>query len=272
MTRVLVTGFDPFTLDRDIRQANPSGALALALDGVTVKGPDGLIRLEAAMFPVRWRDFGDGMVEEALLPHFFSATTPVDAFATTSQGRVGRIDLEHFNGAWRGGFTDNEGACYRGMVPVPPGVPTVEPQPQWTLSTLPMDALLAADTGPFPVFDNRGVVEVSADTPPEPVTTTCPAAGTPGEEFREDGPTEGSQARAGGGGDYLSNVIAYRATLLRDAVDLDVPGGHIHTPVLRGLSNTDLDELTNAEFEANRAAIIAQVRDLVLVVAGSADH
>lgn len=270
-TRVLVTGFDPFTLDRDIRQANPSGASALAMDGVTVEGPDGPIRLEAAMFPVRWRDFGDGMVEEALLPHFISSTARVDAFATTSQGRVGRIDLEHFNGAWRGGFPDNEGVCYRGVVPLAPGLPTLEPQPQWTLTTLPLDSLLAAGTGPFPVFDNRQVVEVPGETPPEPATTTCPAAPSPGE-FREDGPTEGSQARSGSGGDYLSNEIAYRATLLRDAVGLDVPGGHIHTPVLRGLSSTDRDELTNAEFEANRAAIIAQVRDLLLVVANSVDH
>jgi hypothetical protein len=150
-------------------------------------------------------------------------------------------------------------------------VPTVQPQPQFTLSTLPIDSMLAAHTGPFPVFDNRGVVEVPGDTPPEPATTTCPAAGSPGE-FRADGPTEGSQARSGGGGDYLSNEIAYRATALRDAVNLDVPGGHIHTPVLRGLSSTDRNELTNAQFEANRAAIIAQVRDLVLVVAASADH
>lgn len=271
VTRVLVTGFDPFTLDNDIRQANPSGAGALALDGVTVKGPDGPIRLEAAIFSVRWRDFGDGMVEEALLPHFSSSAATVDAFATTSQGRVGRFDLEHFNGAWRGGFPDNEGVCYRGVVPVAGGVPTVEPQPQWTLTTLPLESLLDADTGPFPVFDNRSVVEVPGETSPEPATTTCPADPSPGVT-RADGPTEGSQARSGSGGDYLSNEIAYRATLLRDAVGLDVPGGHIHTPVLRGLSSTDPDELTNATFEANRAAIIAQVRALVLVVASSVDH
>jgi pyrrolidone-carboxylate peptidase len=271
VTRVLVTGFDPFTLDRDIRQANPSGASALALDGVTIKGPHGPIRLEAAMFPVRWRDFGDGMVEKALLPHFTSSRAPVDAFATTSQGRVGRIDLEHYNGAWRAGFPDNERVCYRGMVPLGDGIPTVTPQPQWTTSTHPFDAMLAANTGPFPVYDNRRVVEVAGDTPPEPVTTNCPAEPSPGTT-REDGPSEGSQARAGAGGNYLSNEIAYRATLLRDAVGLDVPGGHIHTPVLQGLSSTDRSELTNDEFEANRAEINRQIRDLVLVVARTAGH
>lgn len=266
VTRVLVTGFDPFTLDRDIRQANPSGASALALDGVTVKGPRGPIRLEAALFPVRWRDFGDGMVEEALLPHFTSQTKRVDLFATTSQGRIGRIDLEHFNGAWRAGFPDNERVCYRGMVPLAPGVPTVSPQPQWTLSTHPISEMVSAQTGRFPVFDNRQVVEVPGSTPPEVPTTSCPAPPSPGTT-RPDGPTEGSQARSGGGGNYLSNEIAYRATLLRDAVGLRAPGGHIHTPVLQGLSATDPTQLSNAQFEEQRSAISAQIRSLVLTAA-----
>ncbi|WP_353953386.1 pyroglutamyl peptidase [Knoellia sp. S7-12] len=266
ITRVLVTGFDPFTLNRDVRQANPSGASALALDGLTVKGPDGPIRIEAALFPVRWRDFEDGMVEQTLLPHFRPGKKQVDVFATTSQGRVGRIDLEHFNGAWRAGFGDNENVCYRGMAPIPAGTPTVTPQPQWTLSTHPIAAMIAAGTGPYPVNDNRTVTEVPASTPPEPVTTSCPAAPSPGTTLTT-GPTPGSLARAGGGGNYLSNEIAYRATLLRDATGLDVPGGHVHTPVLQGLDPTKPDELTNATFEANRAAINAQMRQLVLAAA-----
>lgn len=267
-TRVLVTGFDPFTLFRDIRQANPSGAAALALDGTTIQTADGPIRLEAAMFPVRWRDFEQGMVEEALLPHFQEGRGQVDAFATTSQGRPGQFDLEAVNGAWRGGFTDNEQVCYRGVAPIPEGIPTIDPQPQWTRSTHPVDAMRAADTGPYPVIDNRQVTEVPGDTPPEPVTTDCPAPANPGT-VREDGPTPGSQARAGGGGDYLSNEIAYRATLLRDALGLEAPGGHIHTPVLEGLDAENPAELTNPTFEANREAITAQVRALVTEVGRS---
>lgn len=271
VTRVLVTGFDPFTLWRDVRQANPSGASALALDGVTVVGPDGPIRIEAAVFPVRWRDFEQGMVEETLLPHFREGRKQVDVFATTSQGRVGRIDLEHFNGAWRAGFNDNENICYRGVVPIAPGTPTVEPQPQWTLSTHPIAQMVAADTGPFPVRDNQTVTEVPGDTPEEPVSTSCPAAPSPGTTLTT-GPTEGSQARAGAGGNYLSNEVAYRATLLRDALGLPVPGGHIHTPVLQGLDPNRPDELTNETFEANRGAINDQVRQLVLVAAQPTRH
>ncbi|QQB65186.1 hypothetical protein I6I18_06570 [Kytococcus sedentarius] len=105
-------------------------------------------------------------------------------------------------------------------------------------------------------------------TPPEPVTTDCPAPANPGT-VREDGPTPGSQARAGGGGDYLSNEIAYRATLLRDALGLGAPGGHIHTPVLEGLDAENPAELTNPTFEANREAITAQVQALVTEVGRS---
>ncbi len=267
-TTMLVTGFDPFTLFRDVRQANPSGATALALDGTTIHTADGPVRLEAAMFPVRWRDFEQGMVEEALLPHLAPGRGQVDAFATLSQGRPGQFDLEAVNGAWRGGFTDNESVCYRGMVPIPDHVPTVDPQPQWTRSTHPAQAMLAAGTGPFTVIDNHTVKEVSGDTPPEPVTTDCPAPVSPGTT-RTDDPTPGSQARAGAGGDYLSNEIAYRATLLRDAVGAQVPGGHIHTPVLQGLDSEDLTSLSTPTFEANRQAIVDQARALIAEVARS---
>ncbi|EFL31847.1 secreted protein, partial [Streptomyces viridochromogenes DSM 40736] len=44
LKRILVTGFDPFTLDRDIRISNPSGATALALDGTVIETADGPAR------------------------------------------------------------------------------------------------------------------------------------------------------------------------------------------------------------------------------------
>ncbi|OKK08077.1 pyroglutamyl peptidase [Streptomyces sp. CB03234] len=247
--RVLMTGFDPFTLDRDIRISNPSGAAALALDGTLIRTADGqLARVETAVFPVRWADFADGEVERTLAPHL----PRVDAFTTVSQGRVGRFDIERYNGAWRGGFGDNENVSERGPVPV------ADPasQPQWTATTLPYAKIVAAGTGPFPVYDNTSVTEI-------------PAGGT-APVVRPDGPTPGSAARAGGGGDYLSNEIAYRATLLRDRLGLpDLPGGHVHTPVLRfGAGNTDA--VTDPEFLRSRADITAQVRAVIAVAASGA--
>ncbi|WP_374986881.1 pyroglutamyl peptidase [Streptomyces fradiae] len=245
--RVLLTGFDPFTLDRDIRIGNPSGAAALALDGTLVRTADGgWARVETAVFPVRWRDFADGTVERALRPHLGH----LDLFTTVSQGRVGRFDLERFNGAWRGGFPDNENASSTGPVPVDDPAS----MPQWTVTSLPYRAITAAATGPFPVYDNTRVTEV-------PVGGGAPVV-------RPDGPTPGSHSRAGGGGDYLSNEIAYRATLLRDRLGLaGLPGGHLHTPVLRfGAGNSDAVE--DPELVRNRSAITAQVRAVVAVAAG----
>ncbi|MEU1307699.1 pyroglutamyl peptidase [Streptomyces cinnamoneus] len=257
--RVVITGFDPFQLDSDVRRSNPSGAAALALDGTTVETPAGPARIEAAVFPVRWADFADGTVERTLLPHLRPGPGRVDLFTTISQGRVGRFDVERTNGAWRGGYPDNLNVSRTGTVPVPPGIPTVTPQPQWTTTTLPYAAITAARTGPFPVYDNTAVTEI-------------PAGGTE-EVHRADGPTPGSTARAGGGGDYLSNEIAYRATLLRDAVRARVPGGHLHTPVLQfGQGNTDPahGQVTDPEFVNNRLAITAQIRSVLAVAVGNA--
>ncbi|MFJ6525978.1 pyroglutamyl peptidase [Streptomyces longwoodensis] len=246
--RVLVTGFDPFTLDRDVRTSNPSGAAALALDGTVIHTAAGPARVETVVFPVRWEDFTRGTVERALRPYLPRA----DLFATVSQGRVGRFDVERTNGAWRGGSPDNQNTGRAEAVPV------TDPasQPQWTSTTLPYGAITAAATGRFPVYDNTSVTEI-------------PAGGTEAV-VRPDGPTPGSTARAGGGGNYLSNEIAYRVTLLRDRLGLHdrLPGGHLHTPVLQfGAGNTDpaTGTVTDPEFVRNRLDIVAQVRSVLAV-------
>ncbi|MFF8013616.1 pyroglutamyl peptidase [Streptomyces sp. NPDC007929] len=246
LKRILLTGFDPFTLDRDIRISNPSGATALALDGTVIETADGPARVETAVFPVRWQDFTEGTVERTLRPQL----PKVDLFTTVSQGRVGRFDIERTNGAWRGGFGDNENIGRTETVPVSDPAS----QPQWTTTTLPYAAISAAQTGRFPVYDNTSVTEI-------------PAGGTE-PVVRPAGPTPGSVARAGGGGDYLSNEIAYRATLLRDRLGLHgtLPGGHVHTPVLQfAAGNTT--EVTDPEFVRNRLDIIAQVRAILTVAA-----
>lgn len=247
--RILLTGFDPFTLDSDIRISNPSGATALALDGTWIRTADGQrARIETMTFPVRWQDFANGVVERALTP----VLPKVDLFTTVSQGRVGRIDVERFNGAWRGGFPDNVNASSTGQVPV--NDPTT--QPQWTRTTLPYRDIVAARTGRFPVYDHTDVTEI-------PAGATAPVD-------RPDGPTPGSAARAGGGGDYLSNEIAYRATLLRDRLGLSIPGGHVHTPVLQfGDGNTDpaTGTVTDPQFVRNRLGIVAQIRAIVRTAA-----
>lgn len=248
--RILVSGFDPFQLDGDIRRSNPSGANALAMDGTVISTAAGPARIETAMFPVLWDPFAAGMVERTFLPWI----DRVDMFTTVSQGRVGRFDVERYNGRWRAGFPDNENLSRVGVIPIPPGVPTVTPPPEFVPTTLPFQEIVAAPTGRFPVFDNTAVVEIPAGQT-EPVR-------------QPNGPTPGSVARAGGGGDYLSNEISYRTTLLRDALGLDTPGGHLHTPVLE-FAPGNTTEVTDPVFEANQRDIIDQIRSVLVVAAGT---
>lgn len=93
--------------------------------------------------------------------------------------------------------------------------------PEFIRTTLPADAVTGAVQTPYPVLLNSAVTEIPADG-------TAPVD-------REDGPTPGSRAVAGGGGGYLSNEVAYRSNRLRGELAPLLPGGHLHTPVLTGL-------------------------------------
>ncbi len=228
LLRIVVTGFDPFRLDEDPACANPSGAAALDLNGLTfpVGGRTAVVR--TAVFPVRWDDFDAGLVEEALGRVHGEA----DAVLTLSRGRPDRFDLEVWNGVWRGGGTDNLGVSRTGRAL--PG-----DAPEWTRSTLPVREIAERLGGQAVV--NTEVTEV-------------PAGGTD-PVVRPGGPTPGSAARRGGGGDYLSNEIAYRNTLLRDRAGTSVPAGHVHLPLTRSV-----DE---------HAPVLAGVREAVAAVAAT---
>ena len=144
--RLVVTGFDPFLLDQDIRRSNPSGATALALDGTVIQTAAGPVRIETAMFTVLWGPFEQGVVERTLLPQL----ERIDMFTTLSQGRVGRFDVERYNGRWRGGFPDNDNVSSTGVIPISGGVPTVLPAPEFVPTTLPYAADRRCDHRPLP--------------------------------------------------------------------------------------------------------------------------
>ncbi|MDA2810627.1 pyroglutamyl peptidase [Nocardiopsis sp. RSe5-2] len=247
--RVIVTGFDPFGLDEDVRRSNPSGAAALALHGTSFEAGGHTAVVRAAVFPVRWRDFTEGMAEQTLMPHYGATAAPADAVITVSRGREGRFDLEAYNGAWRGGRADNEDHGAQGPIPLPGGMGLPDPPPQWCRSTLPRRAIIEGAAGRFPIVDNTEVTEIPAGAE-EPVV-------------RPGGPTEGSRARAGGGGGYLSNEIAYRNTLLRDTTGRGIPAGHVHTPKLE-LATDDPSAVTDPDFERDRADITEQLRAIVM--------
>jgi pyrrolidone-carboxylate peptidase len=249
--RILMSGFDPFTLDSDPRRSNPSGAAALYLDGTTVQTPSGPARVEAVVFPVLWTPFEQGMVEDTFLPYLRPGPRQVHAFTTVSQGRPGRFDVERWNGRWHTG-PDNNREQRASTIPIRPDLPTVIPAPEFVPTTLPYAAIVAAPTGRFPTYDNTTVTEI-------PAGATTPVV-------QPNGPTQGSVARAGGGGSYLSNEVAYRTTLLRDAVNARVPGGHLHTPVLE-FEPGNTTRVTDPVLIQNRIDIREQVRTILALVA-----
>ncbi|CCH35614.1 hypothetical protein ABZ816_13515 [Actinosynnema sp. NPDC047251] len=249
--RVLVTGFDPFQLTgTSVRRSNPAGAAALRLDGRVIDTAAGKVVVEAAVLPVLWGAFDEGIVERVYGPAF--AEQRPAAVVTISQGRPGRFDVERWAARWRGGSPDNNDVGARGPVPDARGWP--QPALEFIETSLPVRKMVDAGTAPYPVHFNRSFCEWPVGTP---------GAGTP--SCRTDEPTPGAAAAVGSGGDYLSNESMYRANRVRLGLGATgVLGGHLHTPVLG--QPADPTALTDAAFEAERRRIVDQVTALVAVV------
>ncbi|WP_350276243.1 hypothetical protein [Kribbella sp. HUAS MG21] len=241
--KVLVTGFDPFTLDADIRIGNPSGANALTLDGRrwTINGTT--YEIQTVVFPVRYPDFDEHMVEDALAPHYRPGPQHADLVMTASQGRVGIFDLEVFNGRRRSvsSIGDNNNLWGGGTISAPVVAPGMPAGPEWLTSSLPLARMAQTDVTPFRTRVNTSILEI-------PAGQTTPVR-------RPDGPTPGSTASEGAGGGYLSNEVAYRNTLQRDHLDPTMPAGHLHVPVL-SFALTNKTAITDPTYESNRNAII----------------
>lgn len=234
--RVLLTGFDPFHLDRNIAQSNPSGLAALALDGTLVAGA----RIRTAILPVSFRAFDEGIVEHLLTPHF---STGLRLLLTVSMGRDA-FDLERFPGLRRSTQTLDNGNVASGGSPAAPRVPACLEGPEFLEFTLPARAM-AATPGRWPVRDNRRV------------TTLERGLLTPDSlaELKDE------TAVAGSGGGYLSNEVAYRTLRLRQRLGATGAVGHLHTPRVDGYD-------ANAE-----TGMVSQIRDLVAAaVAGLPDR
>lgn len=230
---VLVTGFDPFHLQRDIGQSNPSGLAALALDGATVAGS--VVR--SAIFPVRFADFDRGYVEQVLTPIFRRMPRLV---LTVSMGRD-RFDLERFPGRRRSTTTlDNRGQPGGGSdtAPLPPADLA---GPEFLEFSLPAASMKQAP-GRWEVRNNGDV------------RTLERGAVTVGSLSELSGAT----AVQGSGGGFLSNEIAYRCLLLQQRLGVRFPLGHLHTPAVRGYD------------ESVERAIVDQIKR-VLVAALASD-
>ncbi|GAA4431956.1 hypothetical protein GCM10023169_37120 [Georgenia halophila] len=311
--RVLVGGFDPYTLDggdtgttadaagNNLRHGNPSGAAALALDGTSHTRPDGTeARIEAYILPVRYTAFDRGYLEDTVGPWMRSGPKQVHASLTLSQGGGSEFHLEEFNARYRGARADNEGVTPAAPVDGRPQLATDNPDaniqipvrlggretfdlhdpPQWTRASLPVEQMIAASSGADVTRPPRstwpdgtvayGVVWNTRFTEfPEPSSSERVARNdpVPHEYPPPEAPVEpsaGSASYRGGGGNYLSNESAYRNTLLRDRMGLDIPAGHIHTPDMQHFGSDFA--ISDDTFDVTRRAIVQQAVALVRVV------
>jgi len=211
--KILLTGFDPFLLDRNINQSNPSGVAALLLDGQVINYNGVSAEINTVMVPVRYEDFDQGIIESLLAPYY--ALNNVDMVVTVSMGRT-EFDLEHFPGKRRSVTAPDNANIVYGGTQTSPVIPKLNGRPlpgnEFVKFSLPVSYMQQAK-GPYKVIDNHEVTTLEK-------TYKAPSYGE----------LKNSIAVNGGGGGYLSNEISYRSIRLRDALNSSIPTGHIHTP------------------------------------------
>ncbi len=215
--KILITGFDPFLLDRNIKQSNPSGVSSIVFDDLVISIDGKSAEIETLILPVRFEDFDKGMVEELLTPYYRNGA--VDMIITVSMGRNG-FDLERFPGLRRSASKPDNLNIKTGANKKNPIIPNFIDRklkgPEFLEFTLPAEQMINA-TGFFTVNDNRTV---------STLTKTLEASSL--SDLNDEISVEGS------GGGYLSNEVSYRSLLLRDLNSPVLPVGHIHTPSIKG--------------------------------------
>ncbi|AEK60516.1 hypothetical protein [Collimonas fungivorans] len=303
--RIIISGFDPFTLgtpganypSTNIRIGNPSGAIALALNGKQIALPDGSTAvIQTYLLPVNYAPFREGMQEHTLAP-FFTGPEHVLASISMSQGEAGVFNIENWNGRYHAtAFADNLGVVIPyGLTPSmqdadiypPEDMLGYNPQPwvkekpaQYTLTSLPIDKIMAANTGTgvinaanaatggytmvwhtqYAYFADCSKFITSSFTSNY---TAYPPATPPAA------PPASACAYKGGGSNYLSNESAYRNTLLRDTLNPSIAAGHLHVPIMTNFDDNDDGKITDAKFESYRDSIVQQTTSIVAALAKS---
>ncbi|GIU25495.1 hypothetical protein [Shewanella sp. MBTL60-007] len=239
--KILLTGFDPFFLDRNIDQSNPSGLAALALDGYRFKVDGKQAQIETVMIPVRFADFDEGMIESLLTPIY--RDNSVDMIFTVSMGRDD-FDIERFPGRNRSAAAPDNLNVLTGASKQAPIAPKFNGGnlngPEFVEFSLPIAAMQTVK-GPWKINDNHTVSTLERG------------------EFQASSLAQLQSATSveGSGGGYLSNEISYRAILLQKQFNSRIPVGHIHTPRIAAY-----DVKTESD-------IVNQVRDMVIAAAGT---
>ena len=241
--RILISGFDPFGLDNHVNQSNPSGVAALTLDDRLLSANGKTAEVQSVLFPVRFADFDEGMVEEIFEPFVNDPANgqAPDLLITISMGRSD-FDLERFPGRRRSATAPDNLRVKTGASATTPLVPLLHGRPlngpEFVEFSLPA-AQMRSVQAPYRVNDNRGVATLENG------------------RFAAQSLAQlaGQTSVSGSGGGYLSNEISYRTVRLVQLHDRDIAVGHIHTPRIEAFDQAAINAITNQ--------IHAMLRDLV---------
>ena len=227
--RAILTAFDPFLLNTNIEQSNPSASIALTIAKIYQHA----VPIDVFIFPVRYRDFNQGIVERILKPRFVKDPLFV---LTLSMGRDD-FDLERFVGRRRSSRAlDN---LDYSPVRDDRNPPCLTKSPEFLEFTLPTE-ILTGIQGPWKTRDNRSV--------------TTKARG----EFEPQSLQELDRevCISGSGGGFLSNEIAYRTRLLQLKLNKSFPLGHVHVPKTSKFRPSEMGKLVRQTSE-----ILDRLRD-----------
>lgn len=234
--KILITGFDPFILNEfnnkeikgyspNIKQSNPSGVVALALNGNTELGG----YIQTMIVPVRYTDFdssqdrkngqGKGIIEKYIKP-FIEKKGEVDMIITISQADA-EYNIDVFATATRRGFNDNMNFIREdGSKAIPGGAETIKT----TLPKKMVDSKLGTNYNGRYFITKKDFDDYyyKGDYSKEKIL-----------DINDDLPQ--LSIYYGPGGNYLSNEIFYRVAKLRESLQPKLPTGHFHIRKIQGV-------------------------------------
>ena len=185
---------------------------------MTLNLGDRSAHVQAALIPVRFEDFDNGLIEGFLAELYGNAD--LSMVVTISMGRDA-FDLERFPGRRRSAESPDNRNILTGATAKNPLIPMLHGKPldgpEFVEFSLPVAEMVTAE-GDWSIRDNRNVETLER-----------------GElEASSLAELTGQTAVRGSGGGYLSNEISYRSILLKNKSGHTFLTGHIHTPSVRG--------------------------------------
>ena len=278
--KILISGYDPFGsafpasyFDWEGHQSNPSGNLALSLDGVELIANNGKKAIiKSVILPVRFKEFDEDWIEDFFTPYVKDNTVKlIITFSYGVDGKIYNFEMERFASRKRGIGTpdnNNDGAKESFYLNK-----SDKDNSEFIETTLPFnDMFISSEIGldqkaAFKYYNNGVSLNKefyinNYDKLTNSVNHEIDPFSPAGKIYNNDlqatyynkiapidisnYPMSGAnkiKSLQGSGGDYLSNEVYYRVAFLRKTLNPNKMTGHIHVGFLKGNSKIDRDEM-----------------------------